>query len=120
MRKLLLTLVLGRRKYTLATGPGRRDPTGSQFAAAITAFETRVAAANRAVSGLVGTGWSGRAADDFGQGWAEVVDGIGEVQDALAGMSKLLPQAAALYANTDDAVARDAADSASLVSRTEG
>ncbi|AMM18986.1 hypothetical protein AX769_01070 [Frondihabitans sp. PAMC 28766] len=51
---------------------------------------------------------AGRAArPTAGRGWAEVIDGVGEVQEALAGMARLLPEAAALYATTDETVAAD-------------
>ncbi|RKR76411.1 WXG100 family type VII secretion target [Frondihabitans australicus] len=88
--------------------PEALEHAGAQFSTSLAAFDEKVQVANRAVAGLIGGDWSGRAADGYGQGWAEVVEGIAEVRQALAGMAALLPQAAALYRTTDDSVARDA------------
>jgi len=55
------------------------------------------------VDGLLGGGWSGVAADEYRQAWAEWCDGADEVLAALHSSSELMGQTRAAYLSSDDA-----------------
>ncbi|KQQ26840.1 WXG100 family type VII secretion target [Frondihabitans sp. Leaf304] len=74
-------------------------------------FEGRVAACQSLVSGLIGADWAGGAADAFASDWTEWLQGAATVQDALAGISRLLAESASTYADTETHVASASASS---------
>lgn len=58
------------------------------------------------VSGLLGAGWSGGAADEYRQAWGEWCQGADRVLDALHVASELMGQTRASYLASDDASVR--------------
>lgn len=59
------------------------------------------------VQGLLGSGWSGQAADEYAEAWADWEDGAGRVLDGLAHLGAVMAQVkASLLAQDDDELAR--------------
>jgi WXG100 family type VII secretion target len=63
-----------------------------------------LAQCDRMASGLVSDSWTGPASAMFSAGWAEWHRGATEVQNALAGIAKLLSESAVQYESTEAAV----------------
>jgi WXG100 family type VII secretion target len=61
------------------------------------------AALDRSVSGLLGSGWSGPAAEEYREAWGEWRDGADRVLAALHTESELLGSTRAAYLAGDDA-----------------
>ncbi|CAN5397647.1 hypothetical protein BH10ACT10_BH10ACT10_28800 [soil metagenome] len=61
------------------------------------------ASLDRSVSGLLGTGWSGAAADEYRQAWGDWCDGADQVLEALHTESELLGSTRSAYLGSDDA-----------------
>ena len=57
---------------------------------------------DRSVSGLLGPGWSGAAAEEYHQAWQEWCQGADEVLAALHSMSEVMGQTRAAYLASDD------------------
>lgn len=64
------------------------------------------AALDRSVSGLLGAGWSGAAAEEYRQAWDDWRQGADEVLAALRTESELLGSTRAAYLASDDASVR--------------
>lgn len=73
-------------------------------------FEERLQQAAGVVSAVVGSDWSGSAAKEFHAGWVEWKQGAAEIHTALAGMARLLAEAAGTYETTETHVAKGAAN----------
>jgi WXG100 family type VII secretion target len=64
---------------------------------------------DRSVDGLLGSGWSGAAADEYRQAWAEWRDGADRVLAALHAESELLGSTRTAYLAADDGSVRTTA-----------
>ncbi len=54
------------------------------------------------VSGLLGSGWSGAAADEYREAWGDWCQGADRVLDALHRASEVMGQTRASYLSSDD------------------
>ncbi|NYE94487.1 WXG100 family type VII secretion target [Psychromicrobium silvestre] len=90
---------------------------GSGTGSLVAEFEARLTQCNQVASALVGGSWSGPASEAFGTGWAEWSQGAAEVHQALAGIARLLGEAAITYETTESTVT-NASASSSVVSAT--
>lgn len=91
----------------------RLDPATSrhiegEIAAMAEALQAERGRLDRRVGQLLGGGWTGVAAEQYGTGWSEWCTGAETVLQALAAMSRLIGEARVELTGTDDAV-RDAA-----------
>jgi WXG100 family type VII secretion target len=85
------------------------DPATSQriegeIASMAEALKTERAELDRRVGQLMGGGWTGVAADQYGEGWDEWCAGADSVLRALAAMARLIGEARVELTGTDDAV----------------
>lgn len=64
---------------------------------------------DRSVSGLLGSGWSGVAADEYRDGWTEWLEGAEEVLSALHTTGELLEVSRTDYLLSDESSVRTAA-----------
>jgi WXG100 family type VII secretion target len=78
-------------------------------------FEARLRQTAAKVSAVVGSDWSGGAAKEFHAGWVEWTHGAAEIHTALAGISRLLSEAAVSYETTETDVKTAATGSAPTV-----
>ncbi|WP_280334931.1 WXG100 family type VII secretion target [Nocardia wallacei] len=58
-------------------------------------------AASREVDALLSEGWTGDAADEFAEGWADTRDGGTKLMTALTALAEKLGVTAENYRNTD-------------------
>lgn len=73
---------------------------------------------DRSVSGLLGAGWSGAAADEYTRAWGDWRDGADQVLAALHEMSEVMGSTRAAYLSSeDDSVRTTAPISARLTDR---
>src|ERR1700710_2026367 len=84
----------------------RLDPATShriegEIAAMAEALQTERAKLDRRVGQLLGGGWTGVAAGQYGAGWDEWCGGADTVLQALAAMSRLIGEARVELADTD-------------------
>ncbi|MFK4299236.1 WXG100 family type VII secretion target [Arthrobacter sp. GAS37] len=84
---------------------------GAGTEALVAEFDARLKQCNQLASALVGGSWSGPASAAFGAGWAEWSQGAYEVHEALAGIARLLGEAATTYEATEAAVTNVSAGS---------
>ena len=87
----------------------RLDPATSrriegEIAAMAEALQTERTRLDRRVGQLLGGGWTGVAADQYGAGWSEWCEGADSVLQALAAMGRLVGEARVELTGTDDAV----------------
>ena len=76
---------------------------------------------DRSVSGLVGAGWTGAAADEYTRAWGDWREGADQVLAALHDMSEVMGSTRASYlASDDDSVRTTAPISARLSGRLSG
>lgn len=78
----------------------RARSTMAQVAADLVAERQKL---EGSVSGLLGAGWTGAAADEYRQGFADWRAGAEEVLASLHTMSDLMAQTRAQYLRSDDA-----------------
>jgi WXG100 family type VII secretion target len=57
---------------------------------------------DRSVSGLLGSGWSGVASEEYRKAWGEWREGADRVLKALHGAAELMGQTRAAYLTSDD------------------
>mgnify|MGYP001556036356 CR=1 FL=1 len=69
-------------------------------------------------AGLVSGSWTGPASSMFASGWAEWHRGATEVQQALAGIARLLSESAIQYESTESTVTQVSNSSSVTVGRT--
>jgi WXG100 family type VII secretion target len=87
----------------------RLDPATSrriedEIAAMAEALQTERGRLDRRVGQLLGGGWTGVAAEQYGSGWSEWREGADSVLQALAAMSRLIGEARVELTGTDEAV----------------
>jgi WXG100 family type VII secretion target len=85
------------------------DPATSQriegeIASMAEALQTERGKLDRRVGQLMGGGWTGVAADQYGVGWGEWCTGADAVLQALSAMGRLIGEARVELTGTDDAV----------------
>jgi WXG100 family type VII secretion target len=82
---------------------------GLRAHALMTEFAEALAQCDGVASGLLAGSWSGPASAMFESGWAEWHRGALEVQEALAGIGRLLGASAEVFETTESDIARAAA-----------
>lgn len=87
----------------------RLDPATSrrieaEIAATAEALQTERAKLDRRVGQLLGSGWTGVAAEQYGAGWSEWREGADTVLQALAAISRLIGEARVELTDTDESV----------------
>jgi WXG100 family type VII secretion target len=87
----------------------RLDPATAQriegeIASMAEALQTERGKLDRRVGQLMGGGWTGVAAEQYGSGWGEWCTGADTVLQALAAMSRRVGEARVELIGTDDAV----------------
>lgn len=80
------------------------DEAAAQVDAMVAEFTQRRALCDQTVAALVSGPWTGQASTTFHAGWAQWSAGAVTVSDALHGISTLLAEAAAEYAETEGRV----------------
>ncbi|AMM19526.1 hypothetical protein AX769_04445 [Frondihabitans sp. PAMC 28766] len=94
------------------------EQASARLSERIVDFEGRVNALNSFAVSVIGSEWSGSAADDFSSDFVQWVQGAHEVHDALARIASLLASPAETYATTEQGVT--AASQSSSATTTSG
>jgi WXG100 family type VII secretion target len=80
------------------------EQASTSVATMVEEFASRRALCNQTVAALISGPWTGEASSTFHSGWTEWADGAAKVSEALSGISTLLAEASAQYAETEGRV----------------
>jgi ESAT-6 family protein len=84
--------------------PGTAQHIEGEIASMAEALQSERAKLDQRVGSLLGSGWTGVAAEQYGVGWDEWCGGADSVLRALTAMSRLIGEARVELTGTDDAV----------------
>lgn len=99
----------------LAVSSDAVHSASAEVAGYLTEFEARLRQTAAKVSAVVGSDWSGGAAKEFHAGWVEWTLGAAQIHASLAGISRLLSEAAVSYEASESEVKTGATGSAPTV-----